>query len=92
LPPEQNYFIGEELDESELGRRRQAYPWETIVNAVDPGKAREVSMAYQTVRRALADLVKRGKIKKDEYYVRTIGAKDKENRHVYLVHRGKKTA
>ena len=85
---EEQYFKGEELSETEVARRRR-YLWEEVLGAIGPGKAREVVMAQYTVRSALADLVKRGKIKKDEFYVVTKGGNGAKRR-VFIVHRALK--
>jgi hypothetical protein len=84
---QEQYFKGEELSETEVVRRRN-YPWEEILAGIGPGKAREVVMAQYTVRTAIADLVRRGKIK-DEFYVVTKGA-GAAKRRVFIVHRAKK--
>jgi hypothetical protein len=85
---QEQYFKGDELHETELVRRRN-YPWEEILGAIGPGKAREVVMAQYTVRTAIAELVKSAKIRKNEFYVVTKGVTG-ARRRVFIVHRALK--
>jgi hypothetical protein len=93
LPQEEQYFKGQLIDASVLGQPRTHYPWLDILKSIPVGSAREVVMGQNTVRLALDTLVKRGKIKKDEFYMVTRANEDgKKKRRVFIVHRGKKTA
>lgn len=65
------FFRGDPLPDSEVGRSVPHYPWLQILAAVKPGTAQEVVMAFQSCKKAIADLERQGKIKKGEYRVAT---------------------
>ncbi len=91
-PEQEQYFVGKEIPESELELTTKRYPWEEILESIALGTAREVVMSYQTVKNAIEDLVTRGKIRKDEYYIVTKGTGAGKKRRVFIGHRRKKPA
>ena len=83
----ERFFSGEALDAKELERRARGrrYPWLTIFKSVEEGTGRQVTISYTSCKRAVGELTKLGKIKKDEFYV-TSKMDQSGKRRVYLVH------
>jgi len=82
------YFVGEPIPVSELKLvRAPKYPWWDVLKAVPEGHAREVTMSFTSCKRAIENFVKAGKLRKDEYEVRSKTG-DKDKRKVYIIHHG----
>lgn len=83
------FFRGEAKPEVEFSRRHPRYPWEAILDDIEPGTGREVVMSYGTCKHAIEELERANKIKKGEYrasFKMSAGGK----RKVYIVRKAAK--
>lgn len=88
---EKGYFVGEPIPLSELKIQERApkYPWLSILKGIPEGHAQEVKISFASCKRAIENFVKSGRIKKDEFEVRSKTG-DRDKRRVFILHHGPK--
>jgi len=88
---EHEYLVGKPvpIGELKLQERAPKYPWWDILKAIPEGNAQEVKISFASCRRAIENFVESGKIKKDEFEVRSKMA-DGDKRKVFILHHATK--